>query len=86
MNRQCEATVFYSYWNLEFFKLEMFRICGAVGIFVAALSWLYFLASNAPSLPENESLQFPSSLEELKKTSAILTRLFDHVCSLQTQI
>ena len=57
----------------------MFRIFVAFGIFLSSLSWLYFLVSNAPSLPDDESLQFPSSLEELKKTANILTRLFDHV-------
>ena len=57
----------------------MNRVVGLVCIFLAALSWLYFLAKNAPTLSENEKLQFPSSVEDLKKTAEILTRLFDHV-------
>ena len=57
----------------------MWRLAGVFSIFLAALSWLYFLATIAPALPENETLQFPSSLEDLKKTAAILTRLFDQV-------
>ena len=57
----------------------MYRLAGVFSIFLCALSWLYFLATNAPTLPENESLEFPSSLEDLKKTAAILTKLFDHV-------
>ena len=56
----------------------MNRVVGLVCIFLAALSWLYFLAKNAPTLSENEKLQFPSSVEDLKKTAEILTRLFDH--------
>ena len=61
--------------------IKMWRLAGVFSIFLVALSWLYFLATNAPALPENETLQFPSSLEDLKQTAAILTRLSDHVSS-----
>ena len=57
----------------------MYRVIGVFLIFLSALFWLYFLAKNAPTLSENERIQFPSSIEDLKKTAEILTRLFDHV-------
>lgn len=57
----------------------MNRVFGVFCIFLAAISWLYFLATNAPSLTEDETLQFPSTLDDLKRTAEILNRLFDHV-------
>jgi len=47
--------------------------------FFASLSWLYFLASNAPELPENDKLKFPSSIGELKKVAFLLSELFQQV-------
>ena len=57
----------------------MIRVFGVFCIFLAAVMWLFFLATNAPSLTEDETIQFPSSLDDLKKTAVILNRLFDHV-------
>jgi hypothetical protein len=51
-----------------------------VGIsFACATLWLLFLVTNAPSLPDDASLAFPSSLEELKQTATLLSDLFKQV-------
>jgi hypothetical protein len=57
----------------------MYRLGILILAFVASLSWLYFLASNAPELPDNDQLQFPSSLGGLKKTASLLSELFHQV-------
>jgi hypothetical protein len=61
------------------FSCAMLRLAAVFAIFLAALAWLYVLATNAPSLAENERLEFPSSLEDLKRTAAILSKLFNQV-------
>lgn len=55
----------------------MLRLVVLVSAFAAALTWLYFLSTMTPTLPQNQQLQFPSSLEDLKKTAQILSSLFE---------
>lgn len=52
----------------------MWRLTVIVAIFTLSIAWLYFLATHAPE-DDEQTFNFPSSLEELQNTSAKLAEM-----------